>query len=204
MGTGKKTSTPELKPVSGRPRGEYRIPGSENTQIPIGFEMLLYRAAQQPAFKQQLLADRGAALRDSAIVLRPSEQALLETVSNEALETMIAHIAPSNPRRRRLMGNVAAAVTSLAAGTAAVATLDGCGDDGDTNGFTTTTTPSGVGGMGITPSGQGGTAGEGGFGGTAGQGGNVGGQGGDVGGQGGDTGGGGAGGAGGAAGSGGA
>lgn len=178
MGNDRKAPKPKLTPVTGKARGAQVVPGSENTEIPIGFEMLLYRAAEQPEFKERLLADRTAAVREAAIRLRPSEQTLLETVSDEALETMIGHIAPHNPRRRRLMGNVAAAVTSLAAGTAVVASVEGCEEEETgtrtgiiSAGMTTTTTGGGMASMGITPAGSGGTAGQGGQGGDTGGGG---------------------------------
>jgi hypothetical protein len=198
MGHDKKAPQPDLTIVGGQPRPNRRIPGGENTEIPVGFEMLLYRAAQEPDFKQRLLADRTAAVRESGIPLRPSEQATLDVISNAVLETMIDRLVPDNPRRRPFMKNVAAAVTSLAASTAAVGALATCGDDAEPEGghttTTTTTTDSttttsttttsttttttttypdgGYGGAGIGPEGgYGGWGGEGGYGGSGGAGG---------------------------------
>lgn len=173
------TPKPNLTIVGGQPRREERvIPGSENTEIPVGFEMLLYRAAQDPELKLLLLSDRDAAIASAGIRLRPAERATLDAVSDEALGRMIDRIEPSNPQRRKFMGNVAAAVTSLAAGTVAFAGLGGCDEDtsgttpgGSATGPTTTTytTPTGgVGGAGVTPAGSGGsttTTNPGGFGG---------------------------------------
>ena len=117
MASDPKPQRPDLTIVGGQPSGNDRvIPGSENTEVPVGFEMLLYRAAQEPEFRRRLLADRDATIASSGIRLRPAEHATLDVVSTGALSRMIDRIEPSNPQRRKFMGTVAAAVTSLAAG----------------------------------------------------------------------------------------
>ena len=68
--------------------------------------------------------------------LRPSERAVLEAAPPAALAAMIDRIDASNPRRRKFMNLVAAAATSLAAGTAlvgCVGELGGARDDVDTD-----------------------------------------------------------------------
>jgi hypothetical protein len=89
-------------------------------EIPVGLEKVLFLAARDPEFRVRLLADRAKAIAGLGVQLRPSEKAMLEVAPSAALETMIARIVPANPRRRRFMNLVAAAATSLAAGTAAM------------------------------------------------------------------------------------
>ncbi|MBW2523679.1 MAG: hypothetical protein JRI23_05865, partial [Deltaproteobacteria bacterium] len=138
-----------------RSDGDRIVPGSENVEIPVGFEMLLYRAAQRPEDKRQLIADREQAAAQWGIPLRASERATLAAVSDAALGAMIDRIQPNNPQRRRFMGNIAAAVTSLAAGTVALGAAAGCDDESSgTATATTTTTPTATsGGAGIGPGG---------------------------------------------------
>lgn len=168
-----KLPKPGLTIVGGQPKRERVDPTAQETEVPVGFEMLLYRAAREPAFRQRLLANRTAAVAESGIPLRPSEQTTLEAVSDAMLEQMIERLQASSPQRSRLMVNVAAAVTSLAAGTAALGALGSCGEDEtsrpvtmagvtsttDTTTATLTTTPTGVGGVsaGVNPGGTGGT-----------------------------------------------
>lgn len=158
MGRDQKLPKPDLTIVGGQPRDDHFDPAAVQTEVPVGFEMLLYRAAQDPASKEQLLADRDAAAAEWGIQLRPSERATLETVSDDMLRRMIDRIEPTNPQRSRFMVNVAAAVTSLAAGTVAMGVVEGCGDDGSGGGATTSTTTIGVGGAsaGVQPGGSGG------------------------------------------------
>lgn len=160
MGEHGKGTKPNLTIVGGQPRPDRVVPGSENTEIPIGFEMLLYRAAEEPEFREQLLSNRAEAIADSGVELRPSERNMLTAIPDRALERMIHRLEPERRPPRRLMGNVAAAVASLAAGTAALGGLNACGDDGGGgSGATATATPAGVGGAGVGPGGTGGTAG---------------------------------------------
>jgi hypothetical protein len=107
---------PDLTIVGGQPR---RRPKNRGTmEVPVGVEKLLYRAAQDPEFKEKLLQAPAAVAAEAGIGLRPSEVAMLGVVPPAALEQMIANIEPDNPRRRKFMGLVAAAAASLAAGTA--------------------------------------------------------------------------------------
>lgn len=117
-------------------------------QVPVGVEKLLYLAAQNEGFRARLLADRGAAIEESGVRLRESEAAALGAIDSAALEAMIDNIVPENPRRRKFMGLVAAAATSLAAGTAVISCDGASGDilgkgatgDTDVDGSTDTDT----------------------------------------------------------------
>ncbi len=112
-----KKNTPGLTIVGGQPRKGKR---AGTMSVPVGLEKLLFIAARDDGFKQKLLSDRGAAITEAGVRLRPSEEATLNAIPNAALVTMVEGINPANPRRRKFMGLVAAAATSLAAGTAAV------------------------------------------------------------------------------------
>jgi hypothetical protein len=109
--------------VGGRPRRRktYRM------NIPAGIEKILYVASIDPAFRARLLRDRAAAIASRKVALTPSESAVLASVSDETLGTMIDQIQPGKHGRRRFMRAVAVAAVTLATGTAAVA----C--DGDDN-----------------------------------------------------------------------
>jgi len=169
MSTTDDDNGPSLTIVGGQPRKRPRvIPGSENMEVPVTLEMLLYEAARDRKLKARLLADRDGTVAALGIELRPSEQAILASVSDQALERMIDHIVPDNPRGRRLMRHVAAAATTLAAGTVSATALvtcempsDGSEPSTDVDGGTTTTT------TGTTTSGDGG-GGAGGIGGVGG------------------------------------
>lgn len=119
------------------------IPGSEQTEVPVGFEMLLYRAAEDPDFAEALVADRERAAAAWGVPLRPSERATLSAVSDDMLRAMIQRLRPGHAQRRGFMGNVAAAVASLAAGTAAVGALSSCDDDTSSGATTSSTTTAG-------------------------------------------------------------
>jgi hypothetical protein len=116
-------------------------------QVPVGLEKALYHAARDEEFKAQLLADPAAAIESSGIRLRASEAAMLASISPDVIEMMIANLVPENPKRRKFMGLVAAAATSLAAGTAVISCDGASGDvlskgatgDTDVDGDTDTT-----------------------------------------------------------------
>ena len=122
MGDDNITNEPDLTIVGGQPKRRRRSEGK--VQVPVGLEKILFHAARDTSFKKLLLADRDAAIEKSGVSLRPSEHAMLSVATDDALEVMIAKINPSNPKKRKFMGLVAAAATSLAAGTAVIAS--GC------------------------------------------------------------------------------
>ena len=100
---------------------------AQKVRVPVGLEKLLYLAARDPDLRERLLADRAGTIAALGVQLRPSERAMLEAAPNAALHSMIDRIDASNPRKRKFMGLVAAAATSLAAGTA----LPACDDTVD-------------------------------------------------------------------------
>lgn len=100
---------------------------AQKVRVPVGLEKVLYLAARDPDLRERLLADRAGTIAALGVALRPSEKAMLEAAPGAALEAMIDRIDASNPRKRKFMNLVAAAATSLAAGTA----LPACDDTVD-------------------------------------------------------------------------
>ncbi len=78
-------------------------------RISIGLERVLYLAATQRTFRNVLGCDRKEALRSWGIDLTPSEQALLDSIPDDTLQTMIDAVRPADTKRRRFMQAVAAA-----------------------------------------------------------------------------------------------
>ena len=151
-----KMNKPDLTIVGGQP--SKRPNSKEKIQVPVGLEKILFHAARDTSFKKLLLADRDAAIEKSRVTLRPSERAMLSVATDDALEAMIARIVPTNPKKRKFMSLVAAAATSLAAGTAVIAggcvsesagsrideDIDGSVDSGDTDTGTDSDTDTGT------------------------------------------------------------
>jgi len=117
---------PDLTIVGGQPHRGRRRKRRGKIKVPVGLEKVLFHAARDEVFKAELLSDRMVAIAVIGVKLRSSERAMIEAVSDVELKAMIDRLEPANPRRRKFMGLVAAAATSLAAGTAVVA---GCDDD---------------------------------------------------------------------------
>jgi hypothetical protein len=115
-----KSDKPHLTIVGGQPP---KVVPKNEVEVPIGLSKLLYLAARDEALKKALLDDRPGTVKRLGVRLRPSEASMLQLVSRDRLEEMIDRIRPENPRKRRFMGIVAAAATSLAAGTVDI----GCG-----------------------------------------------------------------------------
>ena len=105
--------------VGGRPPGS----GTGIGPIPRGVEVLVKKAAVDPAFRPRLLAARAAAAADLGLELSPSEAALLAAVPAAQLEAMIAGTRVPERQRLAFLGS-AAAVMLAAIG------LTGCSDDG--------------------------------------------------------------------------
>lgn len=130
MGDDERTAKPDLTIVGGQPsKRRHRFDGK--IKVPVGLEKALYLAANDREFRARLLEDWRVALEERGVTLRPSERAVLEASTPRMLARMIDGIVPSNPRRRKFMGLVAAAATSLAAGTAAMG--GGCVEKDQTN-----------------------------------------------------------------------
>ena len=88
--------------------------------IPRGVEVLVKKAAVDPAFKKTLLAKRGRAAYDIALKLSPAEAAMFDAVPEEQLRAIIANTKVSPNLRPALLG-AAASVMLAALGTAAYA-----------------------------------------------------------------------------------
>ena len=112
---------------------------AQKVSVPVGLEKVLYLAARDPELREKLLSDRTGTIAALGVELRSSERAMLEAAPRAALEAMIGRIDASNPRKRRFMTLVAAAATTLAAGTAAMscdgqdAVMAGGANDVDTD-----------------------------------------------------------------------
>ena len=92
--------------------------------IPRGIEVLVRKAAVDPAFKTLLLDDRTAAAEQIGLTLDPAEAAMLSAAPRAQLETIIAQTSVPEEHRRAFLGKAAAAM--LAALTI-VAAAPGCG-----------------------------------------------------------------------------
>jgi hypothetical protein len=92
-------------------------------EIPVSLELVLLRAAGDEAFRDALLDDPERTLLDSGIEMRPSERAMLLSMSRGVLETMVGRFAESGPGRSRFAKKVATA----AAGTLLVTAIS-CGE----------------------------------------------------------------------------
>lgn len=103
--------------VGGRPQARRK----RRIAIPIGIEKLLTRAAGDAAFRKALMADRYLAVEAQGFVLADSERAILESVSDAVLGTLIGRIDLKRHAKRRFMKGVAAAAFATAAMTTNVA-----------------------------------------------------------------------------------
>ena len=92
-------------------------------EIPRGVEVLVKKAAVDPAFKKTLLAKRGRAANDIALKLEPAEAAILDAVPEEQLRVIIAN-TKVNPRLRPTFLGYAAGAMLAALGAAAA--TSGC------------------------------------------------------------------------------
>ena len=102
--------------------GRFRV---DRADLPLGIERVIYMAATDPEFAQDLLSRRIQALAHRRVVLRPSEIALLQAIPSQQLRANIqaVDITPPNVQRRTFLR--AAALTSATAMTGKVA-LGGC------------------------------------------------------------------------------
>jgi hypothetical protein len=112
--------------VGGRPPG----PGKGLGPIPCGIEVLIKKAAVDPAFKRLLLETRDAAARDIDLALDPAEATMLRAAPRGQLEAVIARTRVHPTVRSAFLGR-AAAVMLVALGAGAV----GCEEDGEPAGI---------------------------------------------------------------------
>jgi hypothetical protein len=83
-------------------------------EVPVALEQVLLLAAQDEAFKGELLADVSAALDGRGLSLRQSEAATLRAMPRSVLEATIGRLDPSKQRNTRF---VKAVTTAAVAGT---------------------------------------------------------------------------------------
>ncbi len=92
--------------VGGRPRGGVANVGD----IPRGVEVLLKKAAVDPAFKKMLLEKRTEAAEAIALKLEPAEATMLNAVPVKQLEVIVAKTKVSPSLRPAFLGYAAAAM----------------------------------------------------------------------------------------------
>lgn len=99
--------------VGGQPPGE----GRQGILVSAGVERVLFLAAVDPAFCEELVRDRAAAAR-RGFKLSESELAVLRLIPAEQLRATIDSLdaSPDNLRRRRFLQAVAVGAAAVAAG----------------------------------------------------------------------------------------
>ena len=100
--------------------------------IPRGIEVIVKKASVDPAFKKLLLEKRADAAKTIDLKLEPSEIAMLNTVPQTQLESIISRTVVFPKQRKAFLGKVAALmVVALGASTI------GCGseDNAETKGI---------------------------------------------------------------------
>ena len=99
--------------VGGQPPRGWQRPV---TGLPVGVERVLYTAATDRAFCEELLRDRRAALARLDAALLPSERTMIESIAEPQLRATIAAIDASaeNVKRRVFLKAVAAAAAGAA------------------------------------------------------------------------------------------
>ena len=108
--------------VGGRPPGS----GQKVGPIPRGIEVLLRKAAVDPAFKELLLRERGGAAATIGLKLEPSEALMLTAAPAAQLEAVITQTSVPQEHRRAFLGQAAAA---MLAALGMMGTTCGCGED---------------------------------------------------------------------------
>ena len=97
--------------VSEGPLGNPTTAGTpKETGTPRGLEVLLKKAAVDPAFKALLLTRRAEAAATIDLTLEPSEILLLRTAPSDQLEAIIARTTVPQEHRRAFLGQAAAAM----------------------------------------------------------------------------------------------
>jgi len=100
--------------VGGRPPG----PGKAVGPIPRGIEVLVKKAAVDPAFRERLLDGRAKAAEDIGLALDPAEALMLRAAPRQQLEAIIARTKVHPTVRSAFLGRAAAVMlVALGAGT---------------------------------------------------------------------------------------
>jgi hypothetical protein len=89
--------------VGGRPPGS----GRSNMTVPRGIEVLVKKAAVDPAFRERFLEERGAAANDIALDLDSAEAAMLKAIPRQQLVQIIDQTWVPDEQRRAFLGKVA-------------------------------------------------------------------------------------------------
>ncbi len=105
--------------VGGRPPGS----GQPLSNVCRGWEVLVKKAAVDPAFKQLLLERRAGAAEEIGLQLDPAEVAMLTAATPEHLEAVIASVKVPEEHRRVFLGKTAAAMLAVLGAVAAVSAL---------------------------------------------------------------------------------
>ena len=122
--------------VGGRPPAG----GANVNDIPRGLEVLIKKAAVDPAFKKLLLERRAGAAEDIALTLSPAEAAMLAAVPEAQLRAIVANTKVSPSLRPAFLGYAAGAMLATLG---AAAYADGEGGDIITSTGITTDVPQG-------------------------------------------------------------
>jgi hypothetical protein len=96
-------------------------PGAIPRHIPRGLEVLIKKAAVDPAFKKVLFEKRAEAAKALGLKLTPAEEAMLAVVPLPQLEGIVAHTRVSPGLRPAFLGYAAGAMVAALA-----ATTSGC------------------------------------------------------------------------------
>ena len=78
-------------------------------QAPVGIETVLLRASQDHNFKELLLSDKEAALKQCGFDLSASERSTLSSMTPGMLEAMIKRLNPATQKNRSFVKRVGAA-----------------------------------------------------------------------------------------------
>jgi acyl carrier protein len=99
--------------IPGRRSEEGHLMSKTQSSIPRGLEVLLKKASVDPPFKDLLLGRRAKAAETIGLALEPGEVLMLQSVSTEQLDGIIARTTVPQEHRRAFLGQ--AAVAMLAA-----------------------------------------------------------------------------------------
>jgi hypothetical protein len=110
--------------VGGRPPGS----GRSNVAVPRGIEVLLKKAAVDPAFCRTLIEQRDGAAAAIELQLAPAEIAMLKAMPEEQLKLIVSRTSIPVEQRRVFLGRVAAAMlATISAGLASCAKQESAG-----------------------------------------------------------------------------
>ncbi len=118
----RESASPRTTIVGGQPRaGAEEVP-----PVPTGIQSLLRLAAVDEAFREQLVARRGAVAEAVRLELTSSEQAILRAIPEDQLRQMAEQLPPPPPARRAFLRQTAATAVVLLGGAAMAQTLEAC------------------------------------------------------------------------------